>query len=71
MERRKCSLLMRCGIVAACGEPRGIADILDARSGIAFGADRAQGCIEEKGLRFVPHPGQGHNIPTSWYESRV
>src|ERR1700733_9743592 len=38
---------------AALGEPGSLADVLDARSGVALGADDVHGRTEEPGLRFV------------------
>ena len=39
---------------AAFGEPGSFADILNARGGVALGADDVESRIEEPGLRFVP-----------------
>jgi hypothetical protein len=53
----------------ALGQSRSLADVLNARSRIALGANDIERGIEDFGSGIVMRLGQcGHGVPTSWYE---
>jgi len=49
---------------AAFGEAGGLADVFNARGGVAFGADDVEGRIKDFGLGFVSCFGRDHGVST-------